>query len=70
MPHYNYSVFWSEEDDAYIAIVQGVPELRLVSAHGETPEEALHELTIALEAVETSYRQAGETMPTPEPLEV
>ncbi len=67
MPHYTYSVFWSEEDEAYIAIVPGVPELRRISAFGDTPQEALQELGIALKGVEASYRKEGREMPAPEP---
>jgi predicted RNase H-like HicB family nuclease len=36
-PHYNINVVWSGEDGCWIA---DVPDLRLCSAHGETPEEA------------------------------
>lgn len=66
MPYYSYSVFWSEEDEANIAIVPGIPDLRLVSACGQTPEEALHELRTALEGVAESYRKEGRDMPLPE----
>jgi predicted RNase H-like HicB family nuclease len=38
MNEYPVVVFWSEEDQSYIA---NVPDLRYCSAHGETPEEAL-----------------------------
>ena len=66
MPHYSYSVFWSEKDEAYIAIVQGVHELRRISAWGDTPEEALRELSVALEGVRESYEADGLPMPEPE----
>ena len=39
-------VFYSEEDEGYIAVV---PELPGCSAFGETPEEALKEVKIAIE---------------------
>lgn len=39
-------VFWSDEDEAYIATV---PDLRSCSAFGDTPEEALREVQVAQE---------------------
>ena len=39
--HYHYSTSWSEEDQCFIA---RVAEFSLLSAHGQTPEEALREL--------------------------
>ena len=65
MYRYTYQIFWSEEDEAFIAIVPDVPDLRLVSAFGDTPHEALQELMVALSGVEESYRKAGEEMPAP-----
>lgn len=66
MYHYSYRIFWSDEDEAFIAIVPEEPELRLVSAFGDTPEEALGELLIALQGVEESYRADGLEMPEPQ----
>jgi len=37
-------IFWSDEDQAFIA---DTPDLRYCSAHGETPEEALREARVA-----------------------
>jgi predicted RNase H-like HicB family nuclease len=37
-PHYHINVFWSDEDDCWIA---DVPDLRYCSAHGGTPAEAV-----------------------------
>ncbi len=45
MTEYPILVFWSDEDRAYIA---NVPDIRYCSAHGETPEEALREVRVAL----------------------
>jgi predicted RNase H-like HicB family nuclease len=39
-------IFYSEEDEGYIAIV---PELPECSAFGETEEEALKEIKVAIE---------------------
>jgi predicted RNase H-like HicB family nuclease len=41
---YSVRIFWSDEDDGYIAVS---PELGGVSAFGETPESALAELGTA-----------------------
>ena len=43
---YTIEIFYSEEDEGYIAVV---PELPGCSAFGETPEEALKEVKIAIE---------------------
>jgi predicted RNase H-like HicB family nuclease len=57
-------VFWSAEDAAFIA---DVPDLAYCSAHGETPEEALHEVRIAMEAWLEAARAAGKPIPHPTP---
>jgi predicted RNase H-like HicB family nuclease len=44
--HYHINVFWSAEDDCWIA---DVPDLRPCSAHGDTPAEALAEAEVAIE---------------------
>ena len=59
---YHINLFWSDEDAAWIA---DVPDLRYCSAHGETPEAALHEIQIAMEAWLESQRDEGR--PAPEP---
>ena len=38
MKDYHINIFYSEEDDGYIA---DIPDLQYSSAFGETPEEAL-----------------------------
>ena len=55
-------IFWSDEDEAYIA---DVPDLRSCSAHGETPEEALREVRIALELRLEAARERGLALPPP-----
>jgi len=62
MTEYPIVVFWSEEDQAYIA---NVPDFRYCSAHGETPEEALREVRVALSAM-LEWMQA-ENIPLPPP---
>ena len=44
MKDYHINIFYSEEDEGYIA---DVPDLKFCSAFGETPEEALKEVLIA-----------------------
>ena len=43
MKDYHINIFYSEEDDAYIA---DIPDLKYCSAHGTTPEEALAEVLL------------------------
>jgi predicted RNase H-like HicB family nuclease len=47
MTDYLILVFWSDEDQAYIA---DIPDLKTCSAWGDTPEEALREVLVAKEA--------------------
>jgi predicted RNase H-like HicB family nuclease len=55
-------VFWSDEDGAWIA---DAPDLKSCSAHGETPEEAVAALQVAMAAWLDVAREQG--MPIPEP---
>ena len=41
MRDYHINIFYSEDDDGYIA---DIPDLEACSAFGETPDEALHEV--------------------------
>jgi len=43
---YHINIFYSEEDEGYIA---DIPDLKYCSAFGDTPEEALREVLIAKE---------------------
>ena len=47
MDKYSVNIFYSEEDEGYIA---DIPDLRFCSAFGETPAEALAEVERANEA--------------------
>ncbi len=62
MKDYHINIFYSDEDEAYIA---DIPDLRYCSAHGSTPEEALAEVltakTLWLEVAEE------EGLPVPQP---
>ncbi|MDY6954283.1 MAG: toxin-antitoxin system HicB family antitoxin [Thermodesulfobacteriota bacterium] len=56
---------WSEEDEAYVAVV---PELPGLSAFGSSPEEAAREMAIAKEAFLEVLVEDGEEIPKPEVL--
>lgn len=60
--HYHYSVSWSEEDQCFIA---RVAEFSLLSAHGETQEEALQELREVVQFVVDDLESSGEPIPQP-----
>ena len=62
MVRYAIVVFWSEEDGAWVA---DVPDLKSCSAFGATPEQAVAEVRIAMEAWLTAARDAGHPIPTP-----
>ena len=55
-------VFWSAEDQAYVA---DVPDPRSCSAHGDTPEEALREVRAALDLRLEAARELGVPLPAP-----
>jgi predicted RNase H-like HicB family nuclease len=62
MQHYAINVFWSDEDGVWIA---DVPDLKSCSAFGETPEQALAEVRVAMEAWLAAARDAGLPVPAP-----
>ncbi|MBW6517321.1 MAG: type II toxin-antitoxin system HicB family antitoxin [ANME-2 cluster archaeon] len=56
MHKYAIEIFYSEEDEGYIAVV---PELQGCSAFGETEEEALEEVKIGMELwLETAIKES------------
>jgi predicted RNase H-like HicB family nuclease len=59
---YHINIFYSEEDDGYIA---DVPDLKACSAFGSTAEEALREVEIAKAAWLEAAREAGKAIPPP-----
>lgn len=59
---YPANVFWSDEDDGYIAIA---PDLPGCSAFGETQQEALNELQSAIAAWIEAANAAGNPLPKP-----
>lgn len=64
-PFYPVQVFWSDEDEGYIAIV---PDLPGCSAFGDTAEEAIQESRPAIEAWLEAAREAGNRIPEPSKL--
>lgn len=62
MNKYSLNIFWSDEDEGYIATC---PEFPGLSAFGETPEEAMAEAQTALQLFIESYHADG--LPLPEP---
>ncbi len=64
MMHHRYhiNVFWSAEDDCWIA---DVPDLRPCSAHGGTPQEAIAEAQVAIELWLETAAEFGHEIPEP-----
>ena len=62
MKDYHINIFYSEDDEGYIA---DIPDLWPCSAFGETPEQALAEVLLAKEAWLEVAREDG--LPIPEP---
>ena len=62
MKDYHINVFWSEEDDSYIA---DIPDLEYCSASGDTPQEALEQVLIARDLWIESARADSQPVPTP-----
>lgn len=61
---YTITIFWSEEDEAYIAVVE---ELQGCSAWGETYEDALREVRVAMRLWVEVAREKGFPVPEPKP---
>ena len=62
MKDYHINIFFSEEDECYIA---DIPDLDGCSAFGDTPDEALRELQIAKELWLESAAKHGDPVPMP-----
>ena len=63
MYKYAIEIFYSEEDEGYIAVV---PELPGCSAFGETEEDALTEVKIAIELWLKVAENEGREIPEPQ----
>ena len=62
MHKYEIILYWSTEDEAFVA---EVPELPGCMAHGNTQEEALANANDAIELWIEVAREAGRTVPEP-----
>jgi predicted RNase H-like HicB family nuclease len=60
---YAIEIFYSEEDEGFIAIV---PELPGCSAFGRTEEDALREVKIAMRLWLETAKEIGREIPTPQ----
>jgi predicted RNase H-like HicB family nuclease len=60
---YHINIFYSEEDAGYIA---DIPDLKMCSAFGDTPVQALAEVQLAKQAWLETARQENKPIPTPE----
>lgn len=65
MNKYTIEIFWSDNDNGYIAVV---PDLPGCNAFGETPEEAVAEIQDAVEAWIAACIASGESVPEPSKL--
>lgn len=62
MKDYHINIFYSEEDEAYIA---DIPDLKYCSAIGETPQQALSEVILAKTAWLEAAKADNKTIPKP-----
>ena len=62
MKDYHINIFYSEEDGCYVA---DIPDLKVCSAFGNTPEEALSQVTMAKEAWVQAAKATGKPVPEP-----
>ena len=62
MLKYAITIYWSDEDEAYVA---NVPDLRWCMAHGDTYEEALREIQVAMGLWLDTAREFMDPVPEP-----
>lgn len=62
MKDYGFELFWSDEDEGYIATCPDFPGL---SAFGKSPEMALKEVRVALRLFIEEYKQREDQLPEP-----
>ena len=63
MLHYQINIYWSQEDEAYLA---EVPELPGCMADGETYRAALENVQIIMQEWIDTARELGREIPTPQ----
>jgi predicted RNase H-like HicB family nuclease len=61
-PHYHINLFWSDEDNLWIA---GAPDLRACMTHGNKRAEALANAAEAIEGWVETARDVGLAIPEP-----
>lgn len=62
MKDYHINIFYSLEDEGYIA---DIPDFEMCSAFGATQEDALREVLIAKAAIIETMREKGQAIPEP-----
>lgn len=62
MKDHHINIFYSEDDEAYIA---DIPDFEMCSAFGDTPEEALAQVLIAKAAIIEVMQEKGQPVPEP-----
>ncbi len=62
MSKYEVIIYWSQEDDAFIA---EIPELPGCAAHGNTQEDALSHAQHAIELWLKTAQECGDPIPEP-----
>ncbi len=67
MKDYHINIFFSEEDGGYIA---DVPDLKYCSAWGETYEDALREVRVAMDLHLDVLEETGRPIPEPKARQV
>jgi predicted RNase H-like HicB family nuclease len=60
MKDYHINIFYSEEDEGYIA---DIPDLESCSAFGNTPDKALHEVEVTKDAWLEAAKAEGKPIP-------
>ena len=62
MSDYHINVFWSDDDDCYVA---DIPDLEYCSAFGDSPQEAMEQVLIAKKLWVESAQAEGKAVPSP-----
>ncbi|MBC8098624.1 MAG: type II toxin-antitoxin system HicB family antitoxin [Armatimonadetes bacterium] len=62
MINYHINIFYSPDDEAYIA---DLPDFEMCSAYGQTPQAALEQVLIARDALLLAMQERGLTPPQP-----
>jgi predicted RNase H-like HicB family nuclease len=62
MKDYHINIFYSEDDEGYIA---DIPDLEACSAFGDTPEDALNQVQVAKAIWLEAARAEGKLIPEP-----